>query len=118
MISQNNDNIEILKEILKWIKVSSYREVEDFLKSVLDTDTKKLIYQISDSTNSTIEVVKKSKSSTGSVSDYWKLWKKIGIGETIDVSGGKRFKRIFDLDDFNLLPKQMKNQTKTTEKKL
>jgi len=102
-MSQNNEQTEILKEILKWIKVSSYREVNDFFKFLLDTGTKKLIYQFSDGTNSSAEVVKKAKSSAQTVSDCWKLWKKIGIGETVDVTGGKRFKRTFDLDDFGLL---------------
>jgi len=109
-MDQNDDQTEIMREILKWIKVSSYKNVKDFLKSLLDTDTKKLIYQFSDGTNNTIEVVKKAKCSAQTVSDCWKLWKKIGIGETIDVPGGKRFKRTFDLDDFGLLPKSPKKQ--------
>jgi len=110
-MSQNNGQTEILKEILKWIKVSSFRNVQDFLCSVLDTDTKKLIYQFSDGTITSTEVVRKAKSSSQTVSDCWKLWKKIGIGETVKVTGGERFKRTFDLEDFGLLPaSNTKNQ--------
>lgn len=103
-MSQNNEQTKILKEILTLIKISSYREISELLKLFLDTDTKKLIYQFSDGTNNTTEVVKNAKSSAQTVSDCWKLWKKIGIGETIDVPGGKRFKRIFDLNNFGILP--------------
>jgi len=98
-----NEQTEILREMLKWIKVSSYREVKDFLNSILENDTKKLIYQYSDGNHGTTEVVKSAKSSAQTVSNCWKEWKKLGIGETVDVKGGARFKRTFDLNDFGLL---------------
>jgi len=79
---------------------------------MLDTDTKKLIYHFSDGTNSNSDVVKKSKSSAQSVSDCWKLWSKIGIGETVDVKGDKRFKHTFDLESFGLFPKHSKTKPK------
>jgi len=106
-----NDQTEILKEILKWIKVSSYREVKDFLNSILKTNTEKLIYQYSNGKNTSTEVVKKAKSSTHKVSDSWKEWKKLGIGDIVEVKGGKRFKRTFDLSDFGLLPESTQNSS-------
>jgi len=107
--SVENEILLTLQELLKWTKASSYRAVKDSLNSILDTETKKLIYQFSDGTLGSTEVVRKAKSSSQTVSDCWKMWKKSGIGETIKVTGGERFKRIFDLDDFDLLPKSKKN---------
>jgi hypothetical protein len=101
-MSQNNEQTEILKEILKWVKISSFNQVKEFLNSILKTETEKLIYHFSDGDNSTAEIVKLAKSSNQKVSDCWKEWKKFGIGETVEVKGGVRFKRTFDLQDFGI----------------
>jgi len=76
-----------------------------------------MVYQLSDGKIGSTEVIKKGKSSTESVSKYWNQWPKLGLGESISAKGGKRFKRSFDLEDFDLLPKQMKKQTKSKEEK-
>lgn len=101
-MSQNNEQTEILKEILKWIKVSSFNQVKEFLNSILKIDTEKSIYHFSDGNRSTAEIVKLAKSSNQKVSDCWKEWKKFGIDETVEVKDGMRFKRIFDLQDFGI----------------
>ena len=111
-----NEQTEILREMLKWIKVSSYREVKDFLNSILDTDTKKIIYQHSDGNRKRSEVVKSAESSAGAVFNCWKEWKKLGIGETVNVPGGDRFKRTFDLADFGLLPDSFQQNSKIKSK--
>ena len=111
-MSEKDDQTEILKEILKWIKVSSYKQIKDFLGSNLKTETEKLIYHFSDGTNSTIQVVEKAHSSKQKVSDSWKKWRKFGIGENVNVTGGMRFKRNFDLGDFGLLPKDLEKGEK------
>lgn len=116
-MSQNDKQTEILNEILKLIKVTSFKQVKDVLNSILDTDIKKMVYQLSDGKIGSTEVIKKGKSSPKSVSKYWNQWPKLGIGESVSAKGGKRFKRSFDLEDFDLLPKQMKKQTKSKEEK-
>lgn len=107
-----------LTELIKWTRVSSYEQIKKFLESVLDSDVKKTVYQISDGEINVLDAIKKSKSSAGSVSKYWNQWPKLGIGESISEKGGKRFKRSFNLEDFDLLPKQMKKQSKSKEEKL
>ena len=107
-----------LTELIKWTKVSSYEQVKKFLESILDSDTKKIVYQLSDGELGRSEIITKGKSSIGSISKYWNQWPKLGLGITIDVKGGKRFKRSFDLEDFNLLPKQIKKQTTPKDEKL
>ena len=113
----NDEQTEILREILKLTKVTSFKQVKDVLNSILDTDTKKMVYQLSDGKIGSTEVIKKGKSSAEFVSKYWNQWPKLGLGESVSAKGGKRFKRSFDLENFDLLPKQMKKQKKSKEKK-
>ncbi|WP_428325781.1 hypothetical protein [Nitrosopumilus sp.] len=111
-----NDIHNDLTELIKWTKVSSYEQVRKFFESILDSDTKKIVYQLSDGKIGSTEVIKKAKSSTESVSKYWNQWPKLGIGESVSAQGGKRFKRSFDLEDFDLLPKMMEKQTNQKKK--
>ena len=106
-----------LTELIKWTKISSYEQVKRSLESVLDTNTKKIVYQLSDGEIGVVEAVKQSKSSKDFVSKYWNQWPKFGIGVTVSVKGGKRFIRSFDLDDFDLFPKQIKKQSESKEDK-
>jgi len=101
-MSQNNEQTEILKEILKWIKVTSFKDVKQILDSTLETDAKKIIYQLSDGDNGQAEIVKKAKASPNSVSKYWQEWEKIGLGESKPIGKGVRFVRSFDLTSFGI----------------
>ena len=99
-----------LKELLKWVKVSSYGDVKKILESVLDVQNKRVIYYLSNGENNQDQIVEKGNVAAGSVSKYWREWEKLGIGEQIPVKRGMRFKHSFDLDDFGLLPKSIKKQ--------
>jgi hypothetical protein len=100
--SAKDDEISLLKEILKWLKFAGMKEVKAVLTSELDSDQKKLVYQLSDGTKTNAEINKISGVSTGSISGYWKKWLKLGLGETKAVTGGDRFVRAFDLGDFGI----------------
>jgi hypothetical protein len=103
MNTQNNEQTRLLKEILKWIKFAGMKEVKEVLNSVLDTDQKKLVYQLSDGSKGMIEVGKAAGiASTATISKYWKSWLKLGLGENVSVKGGERFRRAFDLEDFGI----------------
>jgi hypothetical protein len=94
---------EVLKEILKWIKFSGVKQVKATLEEILDTDQKKLAYQLSDRTRTTREVAGLAGfGSKTTVADMWKAWYRLGLGETISVRGGDRFMRSFDLTDFGI----------------
>jgi hypothetical protein len=108
--------ISVLKEILKWVRFAGLKEVKTVLTVELDTDQKKQVYQLSDGTKSNAEINSISGVSTGSISGYWKKWRRLGLGETKDVTGGDRFVRAFDLEDFGILvppctPKKPKEKT-------
>jgi hypothetical protein len=103
MSPQENEQTQLLREILKWIKFAGMKEVKSTLISVLDTDAKRLVYQKSDGTNGTVELAKLAGfGSHSKVVDMWDTWLKLSLGENIPVRGGSRFKRSFDLNDFGI----------------
>ncbi len=104
MSTQLTPEVEVLKEILKWIKFSGMKQAKTTLEEVLDTDQKRLAYQLSDLTRTTREVAGLAGfGSKTTVADMWKAWYRLGLGETITVQGGgDRFKRSFNLADFGI----------------
>lgn len=120
MNEQDNEQTQLLREILKWIKISGMEKVKAILESHLVTDSKKGIYVLSDGTKGTKDIANMvGNISHMSVANYWKEWAKAGIGELIPVMGGNRLKRSFDLEDFGIevpkiTPKQETQQKATT----
>lgn len=97
----NQDIIEILKEILKWIKVTCIPQVKKLLLELLPSDEEKLAYQYSDGRTSQ-EVSRLAGVSYITVTRWWKTWIRTGIAEAISVKGGERARRIFSLEDFGI----------------
>jgi len=105
-----------LQEILKWIKATSFQTVKTTLETNLDTDSKKLIYKLSDGNSSSTEIIKKAKASSATITKYWQEWEKLGLGENISVKGGNRFIRNFDPEDFGIdVHSTLNSQKKTDE---
>lgn len=119
-MAQDNDVTEkqLLKEILKWTKLAGMKDVKNVLISVLNTEEKKRVYQLSDGTNTNAQINKITGVSAGSISGYWKKWGKLGLGEKTSVMGGDRFIRNFDLEDFDIpVPKLNSEKSKEEPKK-
>lgn len=113
MNPQENEQTQLLREILKWIKFAGMKEVKSVLVTTLDTESKRLVYHLSDGTRGTVEIAKLAGiGSHSTVADMWEVWSKLGIGENIPVKGGQRFKRTFDLEDFGIeIPKTKETKT-------
>jgi len=107
---------ELLQEMLKWIKFSGIREVRTVLMDVLNTEQKRLIYNLSDGELGSIDIGKKAGVSHTTVTRYWDSWKRLGIVEPIAVRGGLRYKKLFELEDFGFaIPAiKTKGQSETT----
>lgn len=114
-MSEGNSE-QILKEILKWIKFAGMKDVKAVLISELQTDEEKIVYQNSDGKNGTVELGKLAGMSNFTVHDRWASWAKMGLGESIPVRGGERFKRSFDLEDFGIKIPEIKTVTPTIVK--
>jgi hypothetical protein len=113
-----SEDTEILKEILKYIKVSSIKEVKQVLSNSLTDDPKKLVYHLSDGQRNVRENCELTEiKSTGTVSSYWNQWKRLGIVEIVPVKGGERVKKVFDLEDFGIEIPKIKNIKKSSEEK-
>jgi hypothetical protein len=115
-----DENTKILREILKWIKFAGMKEVKSTLSSVLDTEQKRLVYHASDGSRGSVEIAKLAGiGSNRTVADMWDAWLKLGLGESIPVRGGVRFKRTFDLVDFGFevprMPEAEKSETQAGE---
>ena len=98
MSDGKNEQTELLREILKWIRFMGSSEVKTTLVSALDTEKKKLAYQMSDGRNARRIIGEQVGIDDRAVSEWWQQWILLGIGEGIAVAGGgNRFKRSFDL---------------------
>jgi len=105
--------IELLQEMLKWTKFAGMKEVKNTLASVMDSEQKRLVYHLSDGTRGTVEIAKLARiGSTQTVFAMWQAWLRLGLGESIPVKGGSRFKRSFDLEDFGIEVPQIKEVEK------
>lgn len=93
--------IEVLEEILKWVKFQGWQNVKGILSEVLEDDVSKLVYHYSDGRSSR-EVAEKVRVSHSTVTNYWKRWAKIGIVEPIRVRRGIRYKKVFSLEEFGI----------------
>lgn len=98
-----DENTVLLREILKWIKISGLKEVKSLLDLQVQTAPKKQVYHLSDGTKGTQEISEiVGGLSHQTVANYWKDWTSAGLGELIPTRGGSRFKRSFDLTDFGI----------------
>jgi hypothetical protein len=114
MNPEENEQTQLLREILKWIKFAGMKEVKNTLIDALDTDAKKLVYQKSDGTKGTVKLAKLAGyRSNKTVDDLWDAWFKLSLGENIPVRGGSRFKRSFDLEDFGIEIPEIKTKSST-----
>ncbi|HKZ39910.1 MAG TPA: hypothetical protein VJ044_03060 [Candidatus Hodarchaeales archaeon] len=97
-----SEQLRVLREILKWIRFTGMKEVKSVLISALDTDQKKIIYQLSDGQISAREIARQTALSDKTVRNYWGLWARIGVVEAIKAGAGERYKRSFDLEDLGI----------------
>jgi hypothetical protein len=103
MNPQNDEQIRLLREILKWTKFAGMKELKDTIVSVLNTEQKRVVYHLSDGAHKIEEINRLvGISSTRTVFDLWQVWLRLGLGESIPVRGGSRFKRSFDLEELGI----------------
>lgn len=100
---------DVLKEILKWTKFEGMRKVKQVLESTLDTDTKKLIYELSNGKSSP-EIAEMVGVDPMTVRNYWKDWVILGITE-ICQGYRRRYCRVFSLKEVGIEVPAMKGAT-------
>lgn len=100
MNSQDNEQTELLREILKWTKFESMQKVKGLLDATLDTDVKRIVYESSNGLSSP-EIAQIAGVDPTTVRDYWKAWAILGIVE-IHPDFRKRYRRMFSLKDVGI----------------
>jgi transposase len=115
-VSEENEQLTLLREIAKWLRFTGMKEVKTVLTSALETDQKKLVYHLSDGNKGSVEIAQQSGVSDFTVRNYWRQWSKLGIVEAMKVRRGDRYKRTFDLEDFGMEIPQAKSLTQQKPK--
>ena len=111
-------NTQILREMLKWVKLQGINQAKVVLTTALRNDKEKLIYEYSDGVRTIVEIAKLTGMSFGTVQRYWGRWATLGIVEPIAVKGGTRYKKAFSLQAFGIEVPQLEEanpQLTTTE---
>lgn len=111
MSEQRNEQTELLKEIAKWMRFSGMRQVKEVLTTTLDNEKKIVAYHHSDGKNTSTIISKLCGISQPGISELWKGWLSLGLGEAVSASGGSRFKKSFDLKMFGIMVPEFKQES-------
>jgi len=105
--------VRLLREMLKWIKVTSIPEVKKLLETTLTTPEQRIAYTASDGKNAR-EVASIAHVNKSAITRWWAIWVKLGLAEIRPVRGGDRAIRSFSLEDFGVdVPKPDSKHTKS-----
>lgn len=96
------ESLNVLKEILKWIRFSGWTNVKQILLDTLNEPEKLVAYSLTNGDNGLDYIKDRIGRSRGTVQRYWASWQKIGIVESINVKGGTRAKAQFNLEEFGV----------------
>ncbi|QLH11267.1 hypothetical protein [Nitrosarchaeum sp. AC2] len=110
-MSDNSEQIELLREIAKWSRFMGFKQVKEVLESQLTDEKKTLAYYLSDGKNTSTVIAKTTGINQPKVTELWKEWASMGLGESISVSGGSRFKRSFDPKMFGFSLPEIKQKS-------
>jgi hypothetical protein len=106
--------IELLEELVKWVKVTSIPKVKATLEELTQTPEERRVYGLSDGKRTTREIEKLTGVGRNIISRLWKKWTRAGIAEPITIAGGGiRAKSLFSFEDFGI--EILKNTQMTQE---
>ena len=106
----SDEQTELLREMVRWMRFNGMKQVKEVLTSTLNTEKKIIAYHHSDGKNTSRDSAKLSGISQSVITELWKEWLSLGLGETISTSGGGRFKRSFDLKMFGIVVPETKEE--------
>ncbi len=116
-MSENNDEqIELLREIAKWVRFSGFGQVKNVLTTTMNDGKKSLAYHLSDGKNTSTTISKLTGINQSKITELWKEWASLGLGESVSASGGSRFKKSFDLKMFGIVVSEIKQTTDNEQK--
>ena len=106
----DNEQIGLMQEMVMWLRFMGMDKAKSVLSTTLDSDKKIIVYHLSNGKNTSTSIANQVDLSQTRISELWKEWLLIGIGESISASGGGRFKKSFDLKMFGIQIPNIKSQ--------
>lgn len=113
MSDKNNEEIELQREMVKWLRFLGLEKAKAVLTSTLNGEKKILAYHLSDGKNTSAVIANLVGISQPRITEWWKEWLSVGIGESISASGGGRFRKSFDLKMFGMAIPEIKKPSDT-----
>ena len=110
--TQNQETNKLLSEILKWQKLQGMNILMDLVPKLLDSDEKKIVYEMTDGKNKREDIIKETGCSAGAISSWWIDWCSKGILEKID---GGRYKKIISLAEIGIAVPKKTNKNNSQE---
>lgn len=110
--------VELLKELTKWVKVTSHTQVGKILSDEVKTEAQKIVYKNSDGKKKTQELSEVSGMYPSDISNDWKQWTRVGIAEQVQAQGGSRGRSLFVLEEFGIEVPKSKPVKVVNQKKI
>jgi hypothetical protein len=101
---------QLLREMLKYLRFMGSSQITAAVEKTLTNDKLKLVYQLSDGKNTSTIISKLTGVNQPRVSELWRQWVVMGLGDAITASGGSRFRRAFDLKAIGIPVPEVKQQ--------
>jgi hypothetical protein len=115
MTESNPDELtRLMKELVKWAKLTGKQQLKMMILENLKTNTEKLVYELSDGERSVRDVEKKTKVSKSRVGSYWEKWLALGIVEESERFQG-RMRHICSLDELGIEVTKSAQETPSIE---
>jgi len=100
---------ESLQELVDWTKLTTRYDARQRLQSILDTDVKLRVYELTDGKRSVREIAGLAPANKDVISAWWREWDALGIVEQVRGRRGRR-RKIVSLEALGIevppLPKQ------------
>lgn len=102
-----------LEELVTLARISNFALVKQVLETALNTEQKRLVYDLLDGTKTVAEVQKLSGVNSRFISEWGQEWEKLGLAQSNEVAGKKgRRQRSFDISMFGMsIPKPQVDDT-------
>lgn len=88
----------LLEEILKWQRVQGIKIVREILPKLLDTEQKKIVYELTDGKNPREYIQKISGAAAGTISGWWNQW----FSQGLLLKDGQKYKKIISLEELGI----------------
>jgi len=114
MAESKDKIVELLEEVLKWQRLQGMKILREILPQLLDTEEKRIVYEMTDGKNNQSKIANEAKVATGTVSNWWNIWYSYGILTKEEEKRNGRYKKIISLKDLGIpiKIKSSENETK------